>query len=454
MDDEPSRPVTGRRLLLGEVGRQRRALRRLLSWTGCEALPALLSGQLIGRALDRGFLAGQPLVGLGHLAAFGAVHALAALAVRRSYPAAGTIVEALRDMLVHRVVDTTLRRAAAGTAAPDQAAVARLVQYLVMSLEPALRQLVHGTASSTLRLVITLRRLVETTTVPAAPPPSAHTPTRHGHLLELDRVTFAYGAGEPLVSELSLTAPEGDHIAIVGQSGIGKSTVANLIAGIERPTGGEIRIGGAPVHRLEPSQRHESIVLIPQQAYVFAGTVADNLRYLRPDLPQRELDRTVELLGLVPLVSRLGGYRAEVQPAVLSAGERQLLALARAYVSAAPVIVLDEATCHLDPQHEALAERAFADRPGTLIVIAHRISSALRARRILVIDGTRSEIGVHSEHLATSPLYADLARNWDHSLFTEEGSQQDANHRTIGLADRGRDHHSGVTGRDSLGSRP
>ena len=102
-----------------------------------------------------------------------------------------------------------------------------------------------------------------------------------------------------------------------------------------------------------------------------------------------------------------------LRPADHSAGERQLIALARAYLSPAPVAVLDEATCHLDPAAERRAEEAFADRGGTLLVIAHRISSALRARRVLVLDGTGAAVGDHTTLLASSPLYRLLLGHWE-----------------------------------------
>jgi ATP-binding cassette subfamily C protein len=104
---------------------------------------------------------------------------------------------------------------------------------------------------------------------------------------------------------------------------------------------------------------------------------------------------------------------ALVDPATLSAGERQLIALTRAYLSPAPLAVLDEATCHLDPSAEIAAEQAFAARGGTLIVVAHRISSALRADRILVLDGTSAQLGTHAELMASSALYRDLVGHWN-----------------------------------------
>jgi ATP-binding cassette subfamily C protein len=119
------------------------------------------------------------------------------------------------------------------------------------------------------------------------------------------------------------------------------------------------------------------------------------------------------VVGLTALVTRLGGYEAEVDPAALSAGERQLIALARAYLSPARLVLLDEATCHLDPAAEAAAEDAFAARPGTLVVIAHRMSSALRANRVLVLDGDSADIGTHDALLRRSALYRDLVGYWD-----------------------------------------
>jgi ATP-binding cassette subfamily C protein len=156
-----------------------------------------------------------------------------------------------------------------------------------------------------------------------------------------------------------------------------------------------------------------AIVLIPQESYVFAGTVGENLTYLREDAPPDEVGAVCDLLGLRPLVDRLGGMDAELSRATLSAGESQLVALVRAYLSPAPVVVLDEATCHLDPAVEARVEVAFAARPGTLVVIAHRITSARRARHILLMGDTEVRHGTHDSLLITSTLYRDLAGVWD-----------------------------------------
>ncbi|TYB44876.1 ABC transporter ATP-binding protein [Actinomadura chibensis] len=286
--------------------------------------------------------------------------------------------------------------------------------YVLHGLHPALESLVGGMGGSGLRLAVTLGRILET----SAPvkeeddfvPPLGTFPsggTVREPAVELRGVTFAYGpAAEPVIRDLDLVVPPGEHLAVVGPSGIGKSTLAALIAGTLRPRAGLVRVDGSPAG--DPSSR----VLIPQEAYVFDGTLRDNLVYLAPAAPPAAIARTVIAVGLEELTRRVGGLDTPLYPAALSAGERQLIALGRAHLAPAPLVVLDEAGSHLDPAAEAAAEEAFARRPGTLIVIAHRMSSALRARRVLVLDGTRADLGEHAELLARSPLYRDLLGHW------------------------------------------
>lgn len=151
---------------------------------------------------------------------------------------------------------------------------------------------------------------------------------------------------------------------------------------------------------------------------MFTGTVRENLTHLAAPPGSSgpgdaRVQDAVRALGLDALVARLGGLDAEVSPRLLSRGEGQQLALAAAYLSPAPLLLLDEATCHLDPAAEERAERALADRPGTLVVVAHRVSSAARADRVLVLDGTRAVCGTHDELPARSPLYRDLVGRWN-----------------------------------------
>lgn len=283
--------------------------------------------------------------------------------------------------------------------------------YVLFGLQPALQNVVSGVGGSGLRFVVTLGRVLDTST--HAPEPARPARVVEGHAVALRGVTFAYGPhAEPVLRDLDLTVEPGAHLAVVGPSGIGKSTLVGLLCGLLRPDSGAVTLGGAPAADLATDRLAALRVLIPQEAYVFAGTLAENLTYLRPDPPAGDLAVAVAAVGAGPLVVRLGGYSATVRPAELSAGERQLIALVRAYLSPAPVAVLDEATCHLDPAAERRAEEAFARRGGTLIVIAHRISSALRARRVLVLDGAGAAVGDHDTLTATSPLYRELVGHW------------------------------------------
>ncbi|MCW7985754.1 ABC transporter ATP-binding protein [Streptomyces platensis subsp. clarensis] len=327
--------------------------------------------------------------------------------------------------------------------------------YLTQSLLPALHTLMNALGSAGTRLVVVLDRLTngpdsgpgpdpdpESTTVPhpkttiapdpettIAPDPEstiAPDPTTPqdpaplvpvppgGPGVHLRAVTFAYGpAAQPVLDDLDLTVEPGEHLVVVGPSGIGKSTLTALVAGLLEPGHGEIRVAGRPVRARSGPDPSLLRVLIPQQAYVFSGNLRENLLYLCPDgASASALEASSHAVGLDPLVRRLGGLDAPLDPGVLSQGERQLIALGRAHLSPAPLVLLDEATCHLDPAAEMRAERAFAERPGTLIVVAHRITSARRADRILVLDGVRATCGTHGQLLERSALYRDLAGSW------------------------------------------
>ena len=317
--------------------------------------------------------------------------------------------------------------------------------YVTQSLLPALHNLVHGLGTSGSRLAVVLRRLAPTGATgggvdsgPATPsrgaglhlnvrlrragatghdgeaPAERHivAPPAERRALTLSSVTFAYGpTAAPVIEDLDLTLPSGAHLAVVGPSGIGKSTLTTLIAGLLEPRSGTIRVHGNPA----PTPRaRASRVLIPQEAYVFTGSLAENLAHLRPDpVPEAEMLASAEAVGLAPLLDALGGLGGRVDPTALSAGERQLIALARAHLSHAPLALLDEATCHLDPQAEARAERAFASRPGgTLVVVAHRVSSARRADRVLMMDGRDTAYGTHDELVRCSARYRELVGGW------------------------------------------
>jgi len=282
--------------------------------------------------------------------------------------------------------------------------------YVLLGLQPALNTVMSALGDSGLRYVVTLGRILDSAP-PAAQPALVALP--RGHQVRLRKVSFAYGPhAEPVLHELDLVVPEGDHLAVVGPSGIGKSTLAALICGMLPPTDGRLLVGRIQPTGLSASQLARTRVLIPQEAYVFSGSVVENITYLAPTAPASQVDRAIEAVGAGALVTRLGGPDGLIRPSQLSAGERQLIALVRSYLSPAPLAVLDEATCHLDPEAERQAEEAFSARPGTLIVVAHRISSALRAQRILVLDGNQAMVARHTTLLRESPLYQDLLGHW------------------------------------------
>ncbi|QES58180.1 ABC transporter ATP-binding protein [Streptomyces venezuelae] len=318
-------------------------------------------------------------------------------------------------------------------------AVAGALTYLVQSLLPALDALMTAVGAAGTRLLVVLDRFCDPRPAPRpaseapaqGPGPEAAPPAPPAQLappapaVELRRVRFAYGPrAQPVIDGLDLVVRPGEHLAVVGPSGIGKSTLTALIAGLLPPGRGSVRVAGAPAGALAdvpaghgggpgpgPDVRR---TLLPQQAYVFTGTVLDNLTHLSPGpVPRGEVERATAALGSDALVARLGGLDAAVDPARLTPGERQHLALAAAFLSPAPLLLLDEATCHLDPRAEEHAERALARRPGTLVVVAHRISSAARADRVLVLDGTRAVCGTHAELPARSALYRELVGLWD-----------------------------------------
>jgi ATP-binding cassette subfamily C protein len=313
--------------------------------------------------------------------------------------------------------------------------------YVLSGLQPALRAVMAGLGGSGVRYTVTLGRILDASAFDG--PTQASDQARKtavkepaDHRLTLRGVTFAYGpASEPVLRDLDLTVPEGDHLAVIGPSGIGKSTLAALICGLRHPDRGRVELGGVPVADLTPEALASARVLIPQEAYVFAGTVRDNVAYLRPGATDLQINAAAVVLGAGPLLNRLDGV---VIPGELSAGERQMLALIRAYLSPALVVVLDEATCHLDPAAERRCEEAFARRGGTLIVIAHRLSSALRARRVLVLDGADAAVGDHERLLADSPLYRELLGVWadrsDPALVAGDPGRLDAS-AAAGLGD-------------------
>ena len=261
-----------------------------------------------------------------------------------------------------------------------------------------------------------LRELFSTEPTVEERPGAAVLAPVHGEIC-FDDVSFSYGTGREVLHDVSLRIRPGETIALVGETGAGKSTIARLIARLYDPTAGSVRIDGHDPRDVTLTSLRSQIGVVSQEPFLFAGTVRDNVGFARPQATDSELREALQAVGIEEVVERLGGLDGVVHErgSTLSAGERQLLALARAFVSQPRVLVLDEATSNLDLRSEAQIERALDVLLSgrTAVVIAHRLATARRADRIAVVDGGRIvEIGSHSELVAAGGRYAKMFETW------------------------------------------
>jgi ATP-binding cassette subfamily B protein len=243
--------------------------------------------------------------------------------------------------------------------------------------------------------------------------------------LVVEGVGFTYPATEvPVLRDVTITVGDGERLALVGPTGAGKSTVAKLMARLYDPSVGTISFGGVDLRDARLDSLRRRIVVVPQEGFLFGGSIADNVRIARADATVDELRGALDAIGaLERFESFEDGIDTEVRErgSRLSAGERQLVSLARAALVDPAVLVLDEATSSLDPGTEAIVERAL-DRlmtGRTTIVVAHRLSTIRHADRIAVIDGGMlAELGTHDELVGLGGRYAALASAWAQSLPT------------------------------------
>jgi ATP-binding cassette, subfamily B, bacterial len=236
--------------------------------------------------------------------------------------------------------------------------------------------------------------------------------------IEVDRVSFAYGDGPTVLRDVSLRIPTGTRLALVGPTGAGKSTLAKLVARLYDPTSGSVRLGGVDLRDATLASLRGRIVVIPQEGFLFNGTIRDNVRLARDDATDAEVDDALRAVGAYErFVALPEGLDTEVRErgSRLSAGEKQLVSLARAALADPAVLVLDEATSSLDPGTEVLVESA-VDRlleGRTVVVIAHRLSTSERADVVGVVDGGELvELGTHADLVAAGGRYASLYATW------------------------------------------
>ncbi len=239
-----------------------------------------------------------------------------------------------------------------------------------------------------------------------------------GGEIDVDHVTFAYGTNDPVLHDVSLRIGSGERIALVGPTGAGKSTLAKLIARFYDPVDGTVRVDGVDLRDATMESLRKRVVVVPQEGFLFAGTLRDNVRIGRPEATDDEIETALDALGLLDRFRAFpDGLSTEVRErgSRLSAGERQLVSIARAALADPSVLVLDEATSNLDPGTEHHVERAMEKlmHGRTTIVVAHRLSTAARADRIgVVTDGRLAELGSHNELIARGGHYAELYRTW------------------------------------------
>ena len=244
----------------------------------------------------------------------------------------------------------------------------------------------------------------------------------HTGELRAEAVTFAYGDSAPAVVDVSLTVTLGEHLALVGATGAGKSTLAKLLVRAHDPQQGVVSLGGTDLRDATLDALRSRIVFVPQEGHVFSGSIADNVRLGRPDATDDEVREALRSIGALTRVEALpDGLATDVRSrgVRLSAGERQLVSIARVALVDPMVIVLDEATSSLDPQTEAAVEHALSvlARGRTVITIAHRLSTAERADRVAVMEhGHLVEIASHDALVAQGERYAGLWASWQAGL--------------------------------------
>jgi ATP-binding cassette subfamily B protein len=242
-----------------------------------------------------------------------------------------------------------------------------------------------------------------------------------GHV-EFDGVEFAYSNGKEVLPHFSLDIPAGQTIALVGTTGAGKSTMAKLISRFYDPVKGEVRLDGIDLRKLSDEDLRRAVVMVTQEAYLFSGSVADNIALGKPGASKQEIESAARAVGAHEFITALpDGYDTDVNKrgGRVSAGQRQLISFARAFIADPAVLILDEATASLDIPSERLVQHGLktllADR--TAVIIAHRLSTVSIADRVLVMEhGRVIEDDTPAKLIAGTGKFAKMHKAWRESL--------------------------------------
>ena len=265
--------------------------------------------------------------------------------------------------------------------------------------------------------VVKLRELFKTKPSVREKPGAEDLPAIEGEI-SLEHVTFGYTPDALVLENVDLTIAKGETFALVGPTGAGKSTIAKLLTRFYDPLSGRVLVDGVDVADVTLKSLRRQLGIVPQESFLFAGTIGDNIAFAKPDATREELLEACDAVGIGELIDALPeglDTPCHERGVTLSSGERQLIALARAFLASPRVLILDEATSSLDLATERMVERALDVllEGRTAILIAHRLNTAMRADRIAVVEnGELAEVGTHAELIALNGRYAEMFTAW------------------------------------------